>query len=259
MSTTGFESALYGSRWELVHHGYFSDPEAAAPLVKEILSVFNAAHPDVVADLGGGTGFVLEQLAMRCGEAVSSFVNVDASAAQLADTHDGGILCLPCQVQEMTRDELMIDDEGRLMFCMRSLLHYFGKKGLRPALRHLRSQMKPGEFFVHQTACFEETRSQGFFNQLYRDLGTGKWYPTVEELKQALGSEGWRVRATSPAPSLALTRSELMERYRVGEAKMSGLQDKLAAGSGAIPGTFEPSPEGFTAYLHYSILTCQAC
>ncbi len=153
----------------------------------------------------------------------------------------------------------MMDDEGRLMFCMRSLLHYFGKKGLRPALRHLRSQMKPGEFFVHQTACFEETRSQGFFNQLYRDLGTGKWYPTVEELKQALGSEGWRVRATSPAPSLALTRSELRRGTGWGRPRCPVFRTSWLPGAAPYPGPSSLHPEGFTAYLHYSILTCQAC
>ena len=161
MSTTGFEAALYGSRWEHIHQGYFSDPEVAAPLVKAVLGAFSASRPDVVADLGGGTGFLLGQLMEKCGAQAACFINVDDSAMQLSDTPDDAILCLPCHIQNLTRQDLLFDDEGSLMFCMRSLLHYFGRKGLHPALRHLRRQMQPGEFFVHQTACFEEAKARG--------------------------------------------------------------------------------------------------
>jgi SAM-dependent methyltransferase len=257
VSTTGFEAALYGSRWEHIHQGYFSDPELAAPLVKAVLGAFSAGRPDVVADLGGGTGFLLGQLVERCGTGAACFINVDDSAMQLADTPDA-ILCLPCQIQDMTRRDLLLDDGGRLMFCMRSLLHYFGREGLRPALRHLRRQMRPGEFFVHQTACFEEPRPQGVLNLLYQDMGTDKWYPLVEELRQTLDGTGWRVKEISPAPCLALTRHELEERYRVEEKTMDVIESRIIERYGSIAGTFEPSSEGFTAYLHYSIVTCQA-
>lgn len=258
MSTTGFEAALYGSRWECVHQGYFSDPQVAVPLVKAALQAISAEHPDVVADLGGGTGFILSQLIERAGAQAACFINVDDADAQLADTPDEGILCLPCQVQDLTRSDLMMDGGGRLMFCMRSLLHYFGSKGLRPTLRHLRRQMKPGEFFVHQTACFQEHIGQEVLNQLYQGMGTGKWYPLVEELKQALLREGWGVRKVSPAPRLMLARNELEERYRVGEKAMAALEEKIMREFGPVDGIFHPSPEGFTAYLHYSIFTCQA-
>jgi SAM-dependent methyltransferase len=257
MSTTGFEAALYGSRWEHVHHGYFSDPGLAEPLVKAILGAFSAGRPDVVADLGGGTGFLLGQLMERCGAGAACFINVDDSAMQLADTPDA-ILCLPCNIQDMTRRDLLLDDGGRLMFCMRSLLHYFDRKGLRPALRHLRRQMRPGEFFVHQTACFEETSGQGALNLLYREMGTAKWYPLVEELRQALDDVGWRVKGIAPGPSLALARNELEERYRVEQKTMDAIETRILERYGTVPGAFEPSPDGFTAHLHYSILTCQA-
>lgn len=258
MSATGFEAALYGSRWEHIHQGYFSDPEVAAPLVKAVLGAFSAGRPNVVADLGGGTGFLLGQLLERCGAEAACFINVDDSAMQLADTPDNAILCLPCHIQDLIRKDLLFDDEGRLMFCMRSLLHYFGRKGLRPALRHLRRQMQPGEFFVHQTACFEEASAREAMNLLYQEMGTDKWYPLMEELRQALDGSGWRVREISPAPSLVLARNELEERYRVGEKAMDGIESRIIERYGPLPGTFEPSPGGFTAYLHYSILTCQA-
>jgi hypothetical protein len=61
---------------------------------------------------------------------------------------------------------------------MRSVLHYFGKDGLRPVLRHLRAQAKPGEYFIHQTASFERVRDANCLNNLYAMMRTQKWYPT---------------------------------------------------------------------------------
>ncbi len=161
MNTTGFEAVLYGSRWEHIHQGYFSDPEIAAPLVKAVLGAISAGRPDVVADLGGGTGFVLEQLVQRCGAQAACFINVDDAEAQLADNADDNILCLPCRIQDLTRGDLMLDDGGSLLFCMRSLLHYFGRKGLRPALRHLRQPDEDGRVLRPPDRLFPGTAGPG--------------------------------------------------------------------------------------------------
>ncbi|MBN2250974.1 MAG: hypothetical protein JW724_02730, partial [Candidatus Altiarchaeota archaeon] len=56
------EMKIHGTRWESFHHRYFSDPEVAEPLTEAILSAVDAARPDVIADLGGGTGFLLKEL-----------------------------------------------------------------------------------------------------------------------------------------------------------------------------------------------------
>lgn len=258
MGTTGCEAAYYGSRWEGAHQGYFSDPRAAEPLLRAALKAISAARPDVVADLGGGTGFLLRRLIERCGRQAACFVNVDGSRAQLDQVQDGGFLCLPCRVQDLCREDLIMDGDGTLMFCMRSLLHYFGSEGLRPLLRHLRRQMRPGEYFVHQTACFQEKEGRDALNRLYRGMGTGKWYPLAGELERALAGEGWLVGSVTAAPCLVLTRRELAERYRVGEEAMDALEEEIKVECGTVRGAFEPAPGGFTAYLHYSVFTCRA-
>jgi hypothetical protein len=59
--------ACTGARKETIHGSYFSDPEAARPLVKAILQAIDLSHPNVVADLGGGTGFILKELLKKAG------------------------------------------------------------------------------------------------------------------------------------------------------------------------------------------------
>ena len=95
-------------------------------------------------------------------------------------------------------------------------------------------------------------------NLLYQEMGTGKWYPLLDELRQTLDGLGLRVKDVSPVSRLALARHELEERYRVEGKAMDGIESRIIERYGPLTGTFEPSPEGFTAYLHYSILTCQA-
>ncbi len=39
---------------------------------------------------------------------------------------------------------------------------------------------------------------------------------------------------------------------------MSGIEGRIIKDFGASPGVFDHSGQGFVAYLHYSIFTCQA-
>ena len=58
-STVEREATSQGDHWRTVHHGYFADEEVSRPLVDAIAAAMVENPPDVVADLGGGTGFVL--------------------------------------------------------------------------------------------------------------------------------------------------------------------------------------------------------
>lgn len=44
-----------------LHGGYFSDPATARPLVETAKGIFAKSPVNVIVDLGGGTGFLLNQ------------------------------------------------------------------------------------------------------------------------------------------------------------------------------------------------------
>jgi len=257
MSATDNEKSIYGNKWNLVHEGYFSDPAVAAPFILAIAGAMSASHPSVVADLGGGTGFIVAILAGREENGGVVFVDVDSSPEQLAQARDPRISCVSCSIPEVSRERL-ISGEGTLLVCMRSVLHYFGKAGLKPVLRHLRSQMRAGEYLVHQTASFASARDKEILNLLYEGMDTGKWYPTLDELALGLQEEGWEVEAVERAPSLTLTMPELAQRYCVDRNDLASLGRDILGRYGPVPGTFTPTVEGFTARLSYHIMTCKA-
>jgi SAM-dependent methyltransferase len=257
MSATDNEKILYGRGWNLVHEGYFSDPSVAAPFISAIESAMRSSHPSVVADLGGGTGFIVGILAERETQKNVTFLDVDYSPEQLAQARDPRISCVACSIPEIRRERL-VNGGGTLLACMRSVLHYFGEAGLRPVLRHLRSQMRGGEYLVHQTASFAKERDQEILNRLYEGMDTGKWYPTLDELALALRDEGWEIEAVGMAPSLVLTMPELAQRYGIDREALVYLGREILARYGPAPGTFIPAPDGFTAYLSYNIITCKA-
>lgn len=257
MSATDNEKSLYGRKWNLVHEGYFSDPAVAAPFISAIEGAIRMSHPSVVADLGGGTGFIVAILAERDRQGGVAFLDVDSSPEQLAQARDPRISCITCSIPEVRRERLL-DGGGTLLACMRSVLHYFGEAGLKPVLRHLRSQMRAGEYLVHQTACFAKERDQEILNRLYEGMDTGKWYPTLDELALALQDEGWEIEAVQLAPSLVLTMPDLAKRYDIDREALIYLGREILARYGPVPGTFTASQDGFTAYLSYNIITCRA-
>jgi SAM-dependent methyltransferase len=250
------EAGVQGPRWHTVHEGYFADAAIAQPFVEAVRRAVLASKPDVVADLGGGTGFVLCQLrAAGLGGAIH-LVNVDLSATQLAECDDRHIECLPVSAARVSRRDLNVGN-GRLMIIMRSLLHYFGGEGLRPLLRHLAAQLAAGEMLVHQTASFAERRDADCLNLLYQKMGTDKWYPTLGELRKELEAVGLAVCETESAPPLALTSADLAERYHLSGDDVQTVAEELSQRFGPVPAVFSPAADGFTAWLHYHILTCR--
>jgi len=186
------EAGVQGPRWHTVHEGYFADAAIARPFVEAVRRAAIVCRPDVVADLGGGTGFILCRLQAADLGGDVRLVNVDLSATQLAECDDRHIECLPLSAAHVSRRDLNVGN-GRLMLIMRSLLHYFGGEGLRPLLGHLVAQLAAGEMFVHQTACFAERRDADCLNLLYQKMGTDKWYPTLGELRETLEASGLAV------------------------------------------------------------------
>jgi len=129
------EIGVHGKQWHTVHDGYFADPEVVLPFLNTISHEILNCTPNVVADLGGGTGFVLSKLAKRHPEASIKYVNVDISAKQLCECKYNVITSLQASAADITR-EALVKDDGSLMFIMRSLLHYLGHHGVTPFLKY---------------------------------------------------------------------------------------------------------------------------
>ncbi|MBA4396488.1 MAG: hypothetical protein C0394_03775 [Syntrophus sp. (in: bacteria)] len=250
------ELNIHGARWNSAHDGYFSDPAIALPFLEAVSRRIADAKPDVVADLGGGTGFILTELSKRHAPSAVRYVNVDVSVSQLSECKDEKIRSLNCCVTQVRRDALVKDDRS-VMLIMRSVLHYLGRDGAAPFLAHLRAQMKPGEMMIHQTACFESRQEAECANRLYALMRTPKWYPVVEALHRTLKATGWQVVDCQPAPGLRLKSPDLAERYALSAADLAQIRRELGS-KNEVPEVFTTDGPDFTAFLHYRIFTCKA-
>jgi len=253
------EHRLYGATWNTLYDGYFADAAVASPLVEAVLDAARSREPAVIADLGGGTGFILGEILRNMdGHAASPrLVCVDIAREQLGCCPEP-ITTLECSVEDLRRDMLASEGES-LMLCMRSVLHYLGMMGMKPDLGRLRSVLEKGEHLVHQTICFESEREQEVANLLYELMGTEKWYPTTGYLVEALVEEGFSVTDARPAASLPISSMELERRYGVGHEEMTRIGMRLEAlCEGRLSTVYHPSRNGFTVYLDYVVLTCEA-
>jgi SAM-dependent methyltransferase len=249
------EKGIQGTLWNSMHDGYFSDPAVAAPLIRKIREIAGRAKPQTIIDLGGGTGFMLSRL-LKAGLAPDvSLINLDESVLQLEAAKSEGLTCLQGAVDAFDRCDVG-GDEGRCLFMMRSVLHYFGKDGLRPVLRHVRAQAKPGEYFIHQTASFERVRDANCLNNLYAMMQTQKWYPTTTALRRDLKAEGWTVVEMCPAAPLRLKDADLQQRYGLTQKDLQLIRSRLSRNRRVLPDVFRKTSDGFCAFLHYWIYVC---
>ena len=187
----------------------------------------------------------------------SALVNLDGSAPQLSEAAKGGFACACGAVESFRRAEVA-PAGARVLWTMRSVLHYAGEGGLAPWLAQLRAQAEPGEFWVHQTACFERKEDAGCLNALYRKMRTGKWYPTVADLRERLAAAGWRTEAVQPAPTLQLESGELGIRYELDAADLAGIRSEMGREFGEANPVFRRSPDGFQTEVRHAIFICRA-
>ncbi len=253
----GIEKIVHGKRWGEFHNGYFSDQAIVRPLVDAALRVLAESPADMIVDLGGGTGFLLSQLASKRIGAATTLINVDCSDTQLALKDSVGIIRVHASIGEFLRRDVASVNQG-LLLLMRSVLHYLGEDGLLPLLRHLRDQAREGEFFVHQSASFESDKDAACLNALYRHMRTRKWYPTVNNLKSCLLKTGWRVTDTIEAPLLLLTSEDLGLRYALDTNDIARIRDAMVGEFGRESRVFRLTPSGFQVDLHYRIFTSVA-
>ena len=253
----GIEKIVHGQHWGTLHGGYFSDPAIAQTLIETAKGILAKSPADIVVDMGGGTGFLLNQLASHIIDANVALVNVDCSEAQLDLTDKNSISSVCAPIVEFKRSAIAVEQK-RFFFLMRSVLHYLGENGVTPLLRHLRDQAREGEFFLHQSASFDNEEDAACLNALYRHMRTHKWYPLADDLKKRLVDSGWRVIATNPAPPLILTSDDLGRRYALDANDLNRIRDKMVREFSEMNNVFRITPSGFIANLHYQIYTCVA-
>ena len=185
-------------------------------------------------------------------------VNVDTSQVQLSETRDQRITYIQTSIDQITRKQLQPNKEDRLMLIARSLLHYFGETGLKPILQHIRRQLKTGEIFIHQSACFQNARDAECLNLLYKLMSTQKWYTTTDKLKSMLTDTGFHVCDIYPTTKLQLDSNDLTERYHLNPQQRTLIQKQIAKQYNQRPQVFTCTPDHFTAWLHYNIFSCKA-
>src|SRR5512141_1999807 len=125
------EAGVHGPRWQTLHSGYFSDPAVAAPFLDVVQKAIRDSAPQVIVDLGGGTGFILGELLGRSPGRRVRLVNLDLSQKQLAAESDNRIIRICQSITAFERSEAA-DRDARSLFIMRSALHYLGRDGLTP-------------------------------------------------------------------------------------------------------------------------------
>ncbi|KWT91882.1 class I SAM-dependent methyltransferase [Candidatus Magnetominusculus xianensis] len=252
---------VFGKLWDSIHGGYFSNKEVADHMVSAALSRINPLSPPAaIADLGGGTGFVLKELAARLNTLQIRLINIDTSSSQLSVSAAGQICTIHCPVEGITR-ETLLSENGTLLFIMRFVLHYFGRDGIENALLHIRRQMRPGECFIHQTACFEATAHAALLNELFRSAGLDKWFPSVHELSGILSASGFTQALIKDMPALPVTSRDFAERYDISDKKLLEIDQNIRARYGdvpGVPGVFESNGREFTFYLHCRIFISKA-
>lgn len=251
------EEKSHGSIWNNMHGGYFSSPEIAKPYIAKIADSVSVSNPDIVVDLGGGTGFILDQLNQTEAASGVKLIDLELSEEQLDAIKNQKIIPKKGSIASFKRKELDSPDNNFFFIC-RSALHYSGLDGLQPLLRHIRKQMKTGEYFVHQTACFGTDEDAMILNIIYDMMGTDKGYPTLKELCNILEKESFEVIDISKVPSLELSSESLMKRYYFDKQKMQKIIDTLLTEAKEKDGVFHLTPGGFSAFLHYRVFTCRA-
>ena len=184
-------------------------------------------------------------------------MNVDASPLQISEIVDQRIKHIQTSIDQITREKLQ-PKENDLMLVSRSLLHYFGEKGLKPLLQHIRNQLKTGEIFIHQSASFQDQRDAQCLNLLYKLMGTKKWYTTTVNLKAVLNEVGFQVCSMCSAAELRLDSTDLAERYGLSPDKLNDIQKQIDSQYGQKSQVYSHSIEHFTAWLHYNIFCCKA-
>jgi len=251
------EKQAYGSSWAQQADGYFSDPEMARDYLVAIMRVISDATPTSIADLGGGTGFIFEQLIEAGIPENIRLVVIDESEEQLSQCLHSRIMPMKGGFQSFSRSEV-VDESGKLMVISRSVLQYAGFKGQKPWLNHVRGQMQSGEWFVHQSGCTEDLFFSQEINRLFEAMNVDKWVPNYEAFENLLHNARFEVIESFTVHSVGMASEELIVRYGVSRDNIEKIKVALRSSCAHRPDIVVFPPTGFIFNFPYRVLLCRA-
>ncbi len=100
------EKTILGKNWNKAHGGYFSDKTVSCDYLTEIFKIVEKIKPDVLVDLGGGTGYILSSLIQKGISEKIRLINLDLSEDQLSQIHSSKIKTVKGSFTEFKREEL---------------------------------------------------------------------------------------------------------------------------------------------------------
>lgn len=251
------ETHVHGKLWGKVAFGYFSNKRMAKDYVAAIMRVARDCKPSAIVDLGGGTGFIFEQL-VEAGLAENiKLVVLDESESQLAMCKHPRITPMKGAFQSFRRADIM-DETGSMMLICRSVLQYAGIFGQKPWLNHVRSQMKPGEWFVHQAGCSGDIEGALELDVLFELMGVDKWVPHKEALARLLVQAGFEITDDFYMPPVEMISEELIVRYGVSPEALARVEVALRRTCSNRPDLFKVTPTGFIFNFPYRVFLCKA-
>jgi len=251
------ETHVHGKLWSRAAAGYFSDKRMAKDYVTAIMRVARGCKPSTIVDLGGGTGFIFEQLIEAGIPENVRLVVLDESEAQLAVCKNPRITPMKGAFQSFRRADIM-DGTGSMMLICRSVLQYAGIFGQKPWLSHARSQMKTGEWFVHQSGCSEDVEGALELDVLFELMGVDKWVPHKEALVRLLVQAGLEITDDFPVPPVEMISEELAVRYGVSPEALGQIEADLRQTCSNRPDLFKITPAGFIFNFPYRVFLCKA-
>lgn len=251
------ETHVHGNLWGKLYDGFFSDKRMAADYVAAIMRVARGIKPSAVADLGGGTGFILEQLVEAgIAEDIRMF-NLDESDSQLAMCKHPRITPMRGAFQTFRRADIL-GEAGSLMVICRSVLHYAGIFGQKPWLNYLRGQMKAGEWFIHQSGCLDDVEAALALDVFFEMAGVDKWLPHREAFIKLLEKAGFEVSDDFPVPPLGMPSDVLAMRYNISPENLAKIEKDLRRTCSSRPDLFKSTPSGFVFNFPYRVFICRA-
>ena len=256
------EKSVHGNKWNKIHGGYFSSRKNADVLLKMLKIATEQFQPDVIVDLGAGTGTILHWLSEILDSTHPKLVAMDISDNQLAvikEKYCGKIIPVNDSFTNFKRDGIPQLSESTGIFISRSTFHYVGENFFSRLIQHIRSQMKTGEHFIHQTASFSDKHNASLLNHLYKMMHSAKWYPSVKLMKQVFENNNFKVYNILPCTPLPLESSDLQIRYALNDNDIEQIKNTIENKyPDADSNVFISSSNSFTAYLHYFCMHCVA-
>ena len=190
-----------GDRWYNDHIDYFSDPDVARPYIGAIIDIMVSQRPNVLADIGGGSGSITSQLAERDAWKKVRFMNLDLSYENGHISRGEGPFSSCGYRAELKREEL-VEEGQRLMMINRSPLQTLGVDNQRPFISRIRRLMRPGEAIVMQVSCFDSEEAKDCMNTIQSLMGTGDWYPTRSLVESMMNASDWEVLGWNDSPPM---------------------------------------------------------